>query len=237
MFFDRARSKEALINQFGLPPLGHLVYFTNLSGNLATVDDGGVENIIAEFNGDPLTEDEQGSPPSAEVDKLKLYAKEVSGELEQFIRKASDDGSAEIQVTSGGGIKAGHFYDAPDGHAQAAFTHAGAADEVIVSIPIPTGNNKICHIEMLLQGSSDGLGPSVGVLRVSVSALRFDNGVLQDANFDSYGNTGLPAGIDAIQANGDNLDVVLCSGLAIEGLLVWTLKCLDLPTFVISEGA
>lgn len=87
-------------------------------------DHRGVVRTAISTVGSPITLAKQASAPATQADADKLYAKEVSGNLEVFVR---DSDGNEVQLTDDGGPAAsggsgGVFWDPPYDQLKGEFT-------------------------------------------------------------------------------------------------------------------
>jgi hypothetical protein len=89
-------------NLVGTPTNTYVQLFVDSDGLPKVKDSNGVVTDLSQSNA--LVLNEQAGSPAAEVNKFKIYSKDVAGVTELFFL---DNGGNEIQVTSGGVLNAG----------------------------------------------------------------------------------------------------------------------------------
>lgn len=79
-------------------------YYVDNAGTPKFKDSNGVVTPAVSVDGSPLTLNEQGSAPTAENDKGKIYTKDVGGITEFFYRDDLANTGKEVQITADGAL-------------------------------------------------------------------------------------------------------------------------------------
>lgn len=155
---------------------GTVLFGVDLNGNPVVKDENGVVSSSATLDGSPVSLNNQVSDPAAELTKIKVYTKDVSGVSEMFVRDS--DGNV-IQMTDAGapagGSGGGGLTVAWNGPVGTQFVDT----DVIAGA---VGNLYMCHVEdgesvgLTLPTSVGNAGQLIGLVNQAVTGDSFPTG-------------------------------------------------------------